>query len=60
MEAILLTEEYHPDSSPGTELGDDRCNVIAFTGRGAVNAQTGTANTLFVIGCPETRCSSLN
>ena len=54
MEAILLTEEYHPDSSLGTELqGMTGANVIAFTGgAGAVNAQTGTANTLFVIGSP--------
>jgi hypothetical protein len=52
IEAILLTEEYHPDSALGTELdGLTAANVVAFTGGpGAINSQTGTANTLFVIG----------
>ena len=55
MEAILLTEEYHADSSLGTELqGMTGANIVAFTGgAGAINSQTGTANTLFVIGSPE-------
>ncbi|WP_314950002.1 beta strand repeat-containing protein, partial [Bradyrhizobium cosmicum] len=52
LEAILLTAEASASSSFGTELhGLTAANVVAFTGgAGAINGQTGTANTLFVIG----------
>ncbi|MEH2470274.1 hypothetical protein V1281_000479 [Nitrobacteraceae bacterium AZCC 2161] len=54
MEAILLTEEPIASSVYGTELlGLTGAQVIAFTGGvGAINGQTGTANTLFIIGSP--------
>ncbi|WP_167532850.1 immunoglobulin-like domain-containing protein [Bradyrhizobium cajani] len=52
LEAILLTAEASASSSFGTELhGLTAANVVTFTGgAGAINSQTGTANTLFVIG----------
>jgi hypothetical protein len=61
IEAILLTEEDQPDALLGTTLTDGKgtvpttddgltaADVIAFTG-GSINSETGTANTLFVIG----------
>ncbi|APO52416.1 immunoglobulin-like domain-containing protein [Bradyrhizobium diazoefficiens] len=52
LEAIQLTAEASASSLFGTELhGLTASNVVAFTGgAGAINSQTGTANTLFVIG----------
>lgn len=54
IEAILLTEEATPDATRGTTLTDGingltLADVVGFTG-GSINGQTGTANTLFVIG----------
>jgi len=54
IEEILLTEEAHADASLGTMLTDGAGgltfnDVVGYTG-GSVNIQTGTANTLFIVG----------
>ncbi|MDA9504386.1 hypothetical protein XI09_06400, partial [Bradyrhizobium sp. CCBAU 11386] len=52
LEAILLTTEGIASSGYGTELhGLDAAKVVSITGgAGAINSQSGTANTLFILG----------